>query len=45
MIKKLHKYMKYYNFFCTNKVKGKKKKRRLIRNKVKIENAKLRTIK
>ena len=41
--KKTRKYMKYYNFFCTNKEN--KKKNRLIKDKVQIENADMRTIK
>ena len=41
--KKTRKYMKYYNFFCTNKEN--KKKRRLIKNKMQIENADMRIIK
>ena len=35
--KHTHKYIKYYNFFVLTK--GKKKKNRLVRNKVEIENA------
>ena len=41
--KKKRKYMKYYNFFCTNKEN--KKKNRLIKDKVQIENANMRIIK
>ena len=41
--KKTRKYMKYYNFFCTNKEN--KKKKRLIKDKVQIENANMRIIK
>ena len=42
--KKTHKYIKYYNFFCTNK-ENKKKKKRLIKDKVQIENVDMRIIK
>ena len=36
--------MKYYNFFCSNK-ENKKKKKRLIKDKVQIENVDMRMIK